>query len=258
LDLPITRTGFGARQPCLRRHVGTRTARLRTVRAMGRSSPTSTKSDNGAVRGLPPSSVLFVALLAACGQRGPEQTLKAELLEMLRVDQEVRERVVNAMRDIEPGAPPPAEWMDLVDEQNRIDEASARRLDEIVAEHGWPGRRLVGEEASHAASIILQHSTLERQKRYLPLLRAAAADGDLEPLRMAMLEDRIRVRDGAEQLYGTQIELVDGVPSLSPVAEPERLDERRRSVGLPPIEEYLRHVESELGRPVDRGSLGAH
>jgi hypothetical protein len=212
--------------------------------------------DNGTVRRTPPVFLVIVTLLAACARPGPhDSSVQAELLGMLRVDQDVRERIVGALRDVEPGAPPSAEWVALVDEQHRIDEAHARRLDEIVAEHGWPGRRLVGEEASHAASIILQHSTLERQKRYVPLLRAAAADGDVEPSRVAMLEDRVRVRDGDEQLYGMHIELVEGVLSLAPVADPERLAEGRRSVGLPPIEDYLRSVEAELGRPVDRRNL---
>jgi len=35
---------------------------------------------------------------------------------------------------------------------------NARDLLAIVREHGWPGRTLVGEEAMHAAWLVLQHA----------------------------------------------------------------------------------------------------
>jgi hypothetical protein len=39
---------------------------------------------------------------------------------------------------------------------------------------------------------------------------------------------------------------------LHPIEEPDLVDERRRTVWLPPLKEYLRVVEANLGRPVDR------
>ena len=50
---------------------------------------------------------------------------------------------------------------------------NARDLLAIVREHGWPGRSLVGEEAMHAAWLVLQHAIGEPdvQRGCLPILR---------------------------------------------------------------------------------------
>ncbi len=39
--------------------------------------------------------------------------------------------------------------------------AHTARLQEIVAEHGWPGRSLAGEDGADAAWLVLQHTQLE-------------------------------------------------------------------------------------------------
>ena len=57
----------------------------------------------------------------------------------------------------------------------------------MIEEHGWPGNSLVGEDGSHAAWFILQHS-IERpdlQRRCLPLLSTAVANGEAAPAQAA-------------------------------------------------------------------------
>ena len=55
-----------------------------------------------------------------------------------------------------------------------------------------------------------------------------------------MLEDRIRFFEGRPQRYGTQLDW-DAEGNLSPgqVEDPERLAQRRRAVGLPPLAEQV-------------------
>ncbi len=196
----------------------------------------------------------FVALLlvgsaaTVLAQAKIAEDLRTELLEMGRRDQEVRERPQPPLNspDIQP----------LIEEMTKIDQANFRRLEEIVNEFGWPGKHLVGEQASTAAWLILQHADLEQQKRYLPALRSAVARGEARASNLAMTEDRILVGEGKNQLYGTQIVSgPDGKPILHPVSDPENIDERRKAVGLPPIDEYLKHGEAELGVKIDRGNL---
>jgi hypothetical protein len=59
-----------------------------------------------------------------------------------------------------------------------------------------------------------------------------------------MLTDRVAVTEGRHQTYGTQVaDVVDGRPVLWPVADPDRLDERRATVGLEPLASHLaRHL----------------
>jgi len=109
------------------------------------------------------------------------------------------------------------------------------------------------------ASLILQHADTARQERYLPLIREAVKAGRADPLSLAELEDEISVANTGFQLYGTEItfDLVSRVAKLVPVIDPEVIDARRAEIGLPPIDEYLRHAEDELGTPVDRSALAS-
>ncbi|WP_414524301.1 DUF6624 domain-containing protein [Umezakia ovalisporum] len=57
--------------------------------------------------------------------------------------------------------------------------------------------------------------------------------------------DKLALEEGDKQIYGTQVELIHGCPKLSQVMDPENLNERRKSLGLKPIEEYLKGFKCE-------------
>ncbi|WP_425473561.1 DUF6624 domain-containing protein [Streptomyces tailanensis] len=60
--------------------------------------------------------------------------------------------------------------------------------------------------------------------------------GDASARHLAYLTDRVLVADGQPQLYGTQYtHEADGTELRpQPIADPERLDERRAAMGLEP------------------------
>jgi hypothetical protein len=122
--------------------------------------------------------------------------------------------------------------------QEAIDKANMTRLSAIIGRYGWPGLRFAGAEYANNAFLVLQHADPASQHAYLPLLRAAAARGDVPASDLAMLEDRLLKSEGKPQLYGTQF--VSTKPlTLYPVADEAHLDQRRREMGLPPMSEYL-------------------
>ena len=137
----------------------------------------------------------------------------------------------------------------------RVHERNARRLLRIIESVGWPGTDLVGPDGAEAAWLILQHAIAEPGllRRALPLLRAAAREGRASPRHAAMLEDRIRFFEGRPQRYGTQFDW-DAEGNLSPgdVEDPPRLDERRRSVGLPPLAEQMEEARLRADAEGDR------
>ncbi len=92
-------------------------------------------------------------------------------------------------------------------EGQRIDVSNTDRLREIVSEHGWPGRSLVGEEGAHHAWLIAQHADrqLDFQRQALELLADAVQRGEAAQRDWAYLTDRVRMNEGREQVYGTQI-----------------------------------------------------
>lgn len=199
--------------------------------------------------------LLILVWLPFAGYAQPSlnEELRDELIEMGRRDQEIRERIVPLLATVDFERPPTEEWIALVAEQDAIDEANIRRLEEIVNELGWPGPALVGVEASTAAEVILNHAELPELKRLVPFLREAAAAGQADSGQLAMAEDQIRVEEGRDQIYGTEIvNGPDGTLVLYPIEDPESVDERRASVGLPPLEVYLSQFEEAFGRPVQR------
>lgn len=135
-----------------------------------------------------------------------------------------------------------------------LDSADAPRLDRvkaIVAAHGWPGRRLVGDDGAHAAWLLVQHAPFAYQQQVLPLFLAAFRRNDARAGDVALLEDRVMVGEGKAQLYGTQTRLADrpGPPVLDSIADEPCVDVRRRSVGLGPLAAYLLTLGVEYGGP---------
>ncbi len=147
-----------------------------------------------------------------------------EILQMAKQDQEMRERF-----ESDPGA-----WDSMVDEVN------TNRMKEIVEEIGWPSISKVGEEASDLAWLLVQHADRDPafQKRCLELMKRLP-EGAVSKSNLAYLEDRILVKEGKPQRFGTQFfEDIDGHVKVRPIEDPEHVDERREAMGLPPWEEW--------------------
>ena len=134
----------------------------------------------------------------------------------------------------------------------RMEEVHRRngvRLLAIIEERGWPGQSMAGEEGSAAAWLVLQHaiSLPSLQRRGLEILKVEVSRGEVAPAQVAMLEDRICFFEGRNQVYGTQYDWDDrGELSPYPIEDPDRVDERRRAVGLPPLEQNTRRIRAEM------------
>lgn len=161
-----------------------------------------------------------------------EPALQQELVRMAAVDQQSRG----------PGGRAPQDSA-AARAQREADLANLRRLEEIVAAHGWPGVSLVGEEGSRAAFLVLQHGDVDTQERYLPRVKQAAEAREIAPALAAMLEDRVLMQRGREQIYGTQLRVDPATRRMSlwPVRDEAGVDQRRASVGLDSLAEYLAH-----------------
>jgi hypothetical protein len=123
-----------------------------------------------------------------------------------------------------------------------ISQKNTARLKEIISEIGWPTKSKVGEDASHAAWLIAQHSDydLDFQKECLELLKAQPQD-EIQLKEIGYLEDRVRVHQGLPQLYGTQGRFDEqGTFTPLPIEDPELLDERRKSLRMGDFEGYKR------------------
>jgi hypothetical protein len=128
----------------------------------------------------------------------------------------------------------------------RIDSANTSWLKAYVARWGWPTTVQVGRDAVQAAFLIVQHAVHDTafMRAMLPSIQQAYRRGDLDGGSVALLTDRLEVHAGRPQLYGTQLSLRNGRWVLDPIADSAGVDERRHRMGLPPLAEYLRLIDS--------------
>jgi hypothetical protein len=112
------------------------------------------------------------------------------------------------------------------------DSTNLLMVNEVLRQGGFPRKSQVGEFALLSIWSVFQHNPLEQQKEFLPQLEEAVRNGDIAPMYLAMLKDRIDVREGRPQKYGTQ----RGPDGLCPLQDASRVNEWRKEVGLPPIE----------------------
>jgi hypothetical protein len=172
--------------------------------------------------------------------------VRRELVKMGEEDQKHRQEILDLMdrlakSDSEKVA---KKWQQAVERQKELDSKNRQRLDEIVKQYGWPKNSVFGEEASGVAFSVVQHAELDYQKKYLPLIKEAVAQKEARHSDLAMLEDRILIREGKKQVYGTQARLNQKTElmELYPIEDEENVDARRASVGLEPLAQYLKRA----------------
>ena len=176
----------------------------------------------------------FAGLGCADSEPPPWDRIREELIGMERRDGAAREGLTGA--SVFDTA--------LLREMVAVDSIHTARLREIIGVYGWPGVSDVGEDGAGAAWTLLQHSPdVEFQRETLPLMEDAAERGEASRRSLALLTDRVLIRQDQPQLYGTQFKFVEGGIEFHPIADPESVDARRASVGLPPLEEYRRMSE---------------
>lgn len=148
-----------------------------------------------------------------------------------------------------PQLPDPDELQERMKSAQELADEHTDRLKEIVAEFGWPGKRLVGHDGAHAAWILLQRADEDFQREALALMRRMPK-GQVDPYDLAVLTDRVAMRADEPQTYGTQIgcdyrtgqlEVVNGV------VDPQRVDALREEVGLPPLRDELENARVGFG-----------
>ncbi len=176
-------------------------------------------------------------------------TLARELAAMAAEDQKMRHETLQNAED-GPARMSVSERM----RWRRVDVANTDRLRQILLEHGWPGESLVGRDGVRDAWLLAQHADhdLTTQRWALELVSWAVADGEANARHEAYLIDRVRMNEGREQVYGTQMaDVRDGVGVPWPIEDPDAVDRRRSSVGLEPLAQYA----ASFGEPRPSGGV---
>jgi len=158
-----------------------------------------------------------------------------ELIEMAQLDLQVREKLLNEGA-LAGGYHP---------EMEAVHKKNAVRLTEIIDEIGYPSKSKVGEKATEAAWLIVQHAISEPAlMRRCRELITEADDGN--PQNLAYLYDRICYFEGKPQKYGSQFDN----RGLYPVEDKKEMIRLRKELKLKPHDEDM-IVESKTDELTD-------
>lgn len=156
--------------------------------------------------------------------------IKKEILEMYETDQSARSE-------------DRLDWNRI----QRIDKENAKRMKKIIKEYGWITINRFGKKTSKAAWLLVQHAdhSPKFQRKCLDLM-LEQPEGEVRPIDIAMLTDRVLMKEKGIQKYGTQMIGHGEYLVMGKVEDLENLDKLRAKVGLKPIKEYAK----KFSRPV--------
>jgi len=157
--------------------------------------------------------------------------LRDELIRMSRLDEQM-----SAFRDMfkhQPPLPPNTGGIGFgVHIEPGANEANARRLQEIIAQYGWPTVSMVGVRGATAAGLIAYSAPGDQtfQAEVLSLMEPLLRSDEVPAMYYAALFDLVHT----PQRYGNDRKCENGRFELTkPVEDPQHLAERRAALGLP-------------------------
>jgi len=171
-----------------------------------------------------------------------DKPLQKELLAIYEDDQNIRTDFMKVYKEKGTGSKP-------VDSIGKImtykDSLNLIKITKILDEKGWVGKDVVGSQANQTLFLVIQHSDLKYQQKYLPMMREAVKKGNANAGSLALLEDRIALREGRKQIYGSQfaINSITKKKFILPLEDPDNVDKRRAEVGLGPIADYAKKFD---------------
>lgn len=142
---------------------------------------------------------------------------------------------------------------DLIEAMKKLDASNFSAFEEIIGQYGWLGPSEIGYKNNQYLFLILQHADLASQKKYFPLFKKSCEAGKVLAKDLAYLEDRINMREGKMQQYGSQT-IIDKVSKkfvIFPIEDVDHEDQRRASVGLESLKSYVKssfNIDFDLPR----------
>ena len=189
--------------------------------------------------------LLIFTLISVCGhsycQTKAELDSLTSLLEKVSVDDQ-KFRVGLDSIILKHGINSP-EFINLAQKMNRQDSINMAIVGDIIDKYGWLSAEQTSTDANSTLFLVIQHAPLESQLKYLPVMKKAVDERKAKASEYALLVDRTNMFQGKLQIYGSQFNYdAKGNIHIYPIYDEPQLNERRKSVGLPSMEEYCKMV----------------
>lgn len=169
-----------------------------------------------------------------------DKPLVAILDTIYQEDQGLRQQIGGIMEKHGMQSPELIAHFKLIREKDSV---NLNKVTKILDERGWLGPDIIGKQGNQTLFLVIQHSDQATMEKYLPMMQEAVKNGKANASNLALLEDRVALGQGKKQIYGSQIGTNPdtGENFVLPLEDPDHVNDRRTTVGLGPIEEYLNH-----------------
>lgn len=160
--------------------------------------------------------------------------VKEHLALMAGIDQDVRHFFMKNRADVR-----------IRELMSQMDQLYTTHMKAILQKHRWIVISQFGAEADHQAWLLVQHADHDPdfQRGCLKILEDFLPSGEINKQNYAYLYDRVALKDVGKQRYGTQLRIQGDEFELLPTEETlEKVESYRRTLGLSPLEEYLKEV----------------
>ena len=119
------------------------------------------------------------------------------------------------------------------------------RICQILNSSPWPGKSLVNVDAASAwITLVKSYLSTSQQRDLLPVISAGMTSGEIQKNdELASFVDRLRLRLGQPQLFGTQLSEQNGFLVLYPLQSEAEVDDVRKDFGMVPLKEQLAKIE---------------
>ncbi len=185
-----------------------------------------------------PKLILLVKANKHLAEKDLDKPLVAKLEKIHYEDQTYRKKINSIEKKYGRDSEEMKNHWSLINEKDSI---NLIEIQKILDERGWLGANIIGTQGNSTIFLVIQHSPLEIQEKYLPMMREAVTKKNARASSLALLEDRVALRKGKKQIYGSQVgrDPDTGKYYVSPLEDPENVDKRRAEVGLGSIADYI-------------------
>lgn len=186
--------------------------------------------------------LLLLCGFVAFGQDADFSDVTKQLLSIDELDQRYRNQIEETISRFGSDS---KETKLLFKNMKTTDSLNLIQVEAIINKHGWLGSDKIGSQANTTLFMVIQHSELPDQIKYLPMMREAVKKGNAKASSLALLEDRVALKQGKRQIYGSQISwnMQTDVSFVAPLEDPDNVDKRRAEVGLPSLQSYLAEMD---------------
>ncbi|MFD2554790.1 DUF6624 domain-containing protein [Sphingobacterium tabacisoli] len=198
------------------------------------------------------TALLLSSVLAHSQTKLELQHIVEKLEKVYATDQLTRKELNEAQRTHGYGSSEFKEKLSLMNTQDSINRGIALN---ILDTFGWLDQSVLSPDANKAFFYTIQHADFQTQVKYKPFIEDAFRRGQISSHEYAIFQDRLNVRLGKNQLFGSQT-AVDNIGNsyLYPVDHIDSIHRRRAEIGLQQLDLQLKESNIKYSFPITDNS----